>query len=514
MSFASQNRRLDTRALARGLRVTLLGRFGGRATAYVAQLVLGRVLGPASYGVYSLAWKIVLIVTLVASLGLEHGVVRFGAPLWHGERGKLAALVRRCLGLALMGSAVGGLALIVASDVLAERVFEMPDLGLTLRVFSFGLLVFCLLKVAAAATRTSREMSYGVLAEHVAQPASQLLFLAVLLAAGWQLVGAVVATVSSLLVGLALALVFLRRLGLRFLRERSPSGVSTRSLLEFSLPTALAGTVSLLVAWTDLVIVGIFLSDTETGVYQAASQVSIVFALVLASSNSVFTPLVANLMSRGRNAEIGVLFKISTLCTLYLSLPVFLVLVLAPETVLGSLFDDRYLSGTRAMVFLVLGQMTNVASGAVGYLLILSGRQRTWLAASSVALALNVALNVVLIPRLGLAGAAIATAVSLASLFSLGLVLVRRHLGFWPYDRRYYKALLSLAVAVPVVLAAVRWSPLDGIANLIFLFAASGLVFVAVLAITGLDDEEKEILRAALTARREDLGDDPADGSA
>lgn len=490
------------RALARGLRVTLLGRFGGRATAYVAQLVLARVLGPASYGVYSLAWKIVLIVALVASLGLEHGVVRFGAPLWHGDRGKLASLVRRCLGLTLAGGGVGVLVLILASDVLAERVFEMPDLGLTLRVFSFGLLVFCLLKVAAAATRTSREMSYGVLSEHVAQPASQLLFLAVFFAAGWTLLGAVAATVLSLVVGLAVAVVFLRRLGGRFLQEITASGVSTRALLGFSLPAALAATVGLLVSWTDLVIVGIFLSDTETGVYQAAAQVSIVLALVLASSNTVFTPLVASLMSEGREKEIDLLFKISTLCTVYLSLPVFLVLVLAPETVLGALFDDRYLSGTRSLFFLAFGQMANVATGAVGYLLILGGRQRAWLAASSAALALNVILNVVLIPRFGLVGAAVATAVSLTSLFSVGLFLVRRRLGFWPYDRRYYKVLLSLAAAVPVVLAAVRWSPLDGVANLAVLFLSSGLVFVAVLAIIGLDEEEKEILGAALSLRR------------
>lgn len=268
------------------------------------------------------------------------------------------------------------------------------------------------------------------------------------------------------------------------------------------MPAALAATVGLLVSWTDLVIVGIFLSDTETGVYQAAAQVSIVLALVLASSNTVFTPLVASLMSEGREKEIDLLFKISTLCTVYLSLPVFLVLVLAPETVLGALFDDRYLSGTRSLFFLAFGQMANVATGAVGYLLILGGRQRAWLAASSAALALNVILNVVLIPRFGLVGAAVATAVSLTSLFSVGLFLVRRRLGFWPYDRRYYKVLLSLAVAVPVVLAAVRWSPLDGVANLAVLFLSSGLVFVAVLAIIGLDEEEKEILGAALSLRR------------
>ena len=123
-------------------------------------------------------------------------------------------------------------------------------------------------------------------------------------------------------------------------------------------------------------------------------------------------------------------------------------------------------------------------------------------------MALNVGLNVVLIPRLGLTGAAVATAISLALLFSTGLFLVRRRLGFWPYDRRYYKVLLSLAVAVPAVLAAVRWSPFDGVANLVFLLAASGLSFVAVLAVVGLDDQEKELLRAALTARREEAGDD------
>jgi len=453
---------------------------------------MGRVLGPASYGVYSLGWMIVLMVTLIASLGLEHGVVRFGAPLWRNDSEGLSSLVRRCLGLTLVASTGAAVALFLSRDFLAS-VFDMPDLGPVIGGLSLGLGLVCLLRVTASATRVTQDMSYGVKTEDMVQPATQLLLLAVFFAAGWHLLGAVAATVLSFLVALGLAVVYLRRIGVNVLRKPPSAGLSTGKLLGFSLPTALAGATSVLVAWTDLLLVGFFRSESDTGIYQAASQAAFVFLMIVAATNAIFTPLVARLMAAGKRDEIDALFKVSTLWALYLSLPVFIVFVLAPRIVLGALLGARYLPGAAPLVLLSLGQMTNLASGAVGFLLILSGRQKTWLVASGVALALNVGLNLVLIPRYGLVGAATGTAIALALLFSGGLFLVRRMLAFWPYDGRIYKALLATACSALSVVGLTRWAPVDGIAGLFLLLAGSVLSFALVLALVGLGAEEKEV---------------------
>lgn len=71
----------DAARLAKGAGVLLGGRLLGRGISFAVQIVLGRLLGPALFGLYAIGWNVFLLLGLTASLGLEHGVVRYAAPL-------------------------------------------------------------------------------------------------------------------------------------------------------------------------------------------------------------------------------------------------------------------------------------------------------------------------------------------------------------------------------------------------------------------------------------------------
>jgi O-antigen/teichoic acid export membrane protein len=121
--------------------------------------------------------------------------------------------------------------------------------------------------------------------------------------------------------------------------------------------------------------------------------------------------------------------------------------LLFAEQSITAIFGPEYLPASASLVILVVGQLVTAATGAVGYVLMMGGKERPWLWLSLAALAADVVLNVLLIPPFGLAGAAAATTISVAALFGAGLYLVRRDLGLWPYDRRFVGVLATAAMA-------------------------------------------------------------------
>ncbi|MGH9379031.1 MAG: lipopolysaccharide biosynthesis protein [Thermoanaerobaculia bacterium] len=483
----------DAARLAKGAGVLLGGRLVGRGLSFGVQIVLGRLLGPALFGLYAIGWNIFLLLGLLASLGLEHGVVRYGAPLWGADRAAARALARRALALTLLAAAAAALGLHLAAPGLAG-LFGKPSLVAVLEGLAVGVLFLPLLRVAAAATRASQRMSFSVAVEDLGQPLLHLGLVALLFALGWRLAAAVWGAVASYLLAALLALLLLARL-LRAAAVDAETRIPGRGeLLRFSLPTATAGLLAVFVVWSDRLLVGYFLSAAETGIYQAASQVSILFHLLLSSFTGMFAPMIASLHHEGETARLGELFRVTTKWGLYVGLPAFVVIAGLPEDVLAALLGREFVAGAAPMVVLSTAQLVNLATGAVGMLLIMCGFQRRWLALSGTALVLNVLLNLVLIPRFGLLGAAVATLIAVAVLFVGGLAAVRRGLALWPYDRRYSKGLAAALVAaagvagVRLLVPEMPWLRLGLAAPL-----AYGL-FVAALLALGLDREDQEFL--------------------
>ena len=490
----AEQRSRDVETLASGAMTTLVGRFTGRSINYVVVVFLGRLLGPAQYGLYGIGLTIMALGGLAASLGVEHGVIRYGSRYRSSDAPRLKGVILESLGVAAVVGSLFGIAMYLLAPWVANGIFGKPGLEQVLRGFSLGLLFYPILRVAAASTRISQRMRYSVYSEELTGPVVFLVLFAVLYSFGWKLMAAVIGHVASTGVATVVALFLLVRL-FPVLREQVTSTfMPIRELISFSVPTAMSSMMGLIAMWLDRLMVGYYLSEIETGVYLAASQISFLFTILLISFNSIFTPMIADLYHQGATRRLDELFKVSTRWGFYLGVPVFLVIALVPNQLLGVIFDSRYLSGSWPMVILSAGQMVNLATGAVGFLLVMSGREKRWMLASGVALTANFFLNMALIPRYGLVGAAVATAIAVTLLFSFGLLLVHRSLGLWPYDRRIIKGLIAIGATAAILMWARTWEISSSLVGILLICTLSVVTFFGSLAAMGLPAEDRELL--------------------
>jgi O-antigen/teichoic acid export membrane protein len=358
-----------------------------------------------------------------------------------------------------------------------------------LRAVSIALPATAFTDAALAATQGFRTMTPYALVNLVFEPAFRVALTIAFLAAGWGLKGAMVALVITNIAAAVIAGVWLRRL---IGRITEPAVYKWRELFGFSTVSWLASLAGTGLVWADTIILGIFRPAREVGVYQVATRLTVLATIVLLPIATSFAPQIADLYRRGNLERLARLYAVVTSWTLRLSLPGFIVLVLFPRPLLH-IFGRGFAGAATVTVVLAVGQMFDVATGPTGYMLVMSGRPYLTMANNVFALALNIGLNLVLIPRYGIKGAAVAWALSIALINVAKVAQVWGTMRMHAFDSGFAKGLLAGAIAFVPGYGVHQVT--RGIPGMFTGALAITITYVVALLALGLREEDKVVLR-------------------
>ena len=487
----------SVRGIARGGGLNLAGAVVGQAAVFGVVLLLARVLDQGQVGRYAQAYATLTLLGLLALSGFRAGVTRFVAVhLADDDPDAVRGTVR--LALVVSGGSAAALAavLAVAAPWLAERLHD-PALTTGLRLMALTLPASTLCEAALAATRGWRSQKAFTLIGQVYEPVCRLVLTTVLLLAGAGLTGSFWAIVVAGWTAAGLALVALRR-RLAALPGAGRS-YAARQLFSFSTVSWVSSLASTGLIWLDVLLLGFF-ANPDIGVYNVATRLVTVAVFVLAPLNAAFGPHLAHLYHRGEMDEVRRSYAAVTGWIVRLSLPAFAALLAFPGELLR-LFGGAFAAGAAVTVILAAGQLVNAATGPCGTVLNMSGRVALNMADNVATLLLNVLLNLFLIPAYGIAGAAVAWAVSLAVVNVARVVQVRRLIGALPVSRGMATGLLAGAVAFAAGLGAGAVLP-SGIGGLVAGLAVIVVAYAGTVLALGLSREDRMVLRAVLRPRR------------
>jgi O-antigen/teichoic acid export membrane protein len=177
---------------------------------------------------------------------------------------------------------------------------------------------------------------------------------------------------------------------------------------------------------SDILMIGAILDTASVGPYHAASRVAELATFALAITITPLGPIITKLYAAEQRVELRSIVRRSTKINLVIGFIVTIVLVIFAVPLLR-IFGAEFSSAATALRILVVAQLFNVAAGPVQLLLIMTGHQKFAALGVIVAAASNITLNAVLIPLLGVDGAAIGTAVAIVSWNLLLLYFVRKY---------------------------------------------------------------------------------------
>jgi O-antigen/teichoic acid export membrane protein len=408
-----------------GSAVTFAIKVVGAALTFVFNVVLARLLGAEGAGIYFLALTLTTIAATIGRFGLENTLLRFvSAHAVKQEWNAVKGVFNKSMIFALRVSSGLTILLYLLAPWLAEQAFHKPDLTTPLRLMSLAIVPFTIYWLVAEALKGLKQIRNSQLLQGTAMPALSCLGL---LAVGsrFGINGAVTVFVVACFLVLGWGGWLWRKAD-----PHLPSALPVfpnRQIYDSCIPLLWVQLVYLALNWASLVFLGIWGTRAEVGVFGAALRTAMLTSFILVSVNSIAAPKFSALYAQGDLAGVASVARQTTWMMTICAAPILLLFVLAPQSVMA-IFGENFSAGGSLLAIMAIGQFVNVVTGSVAYLLIMSGHEKLMRNNTLVVGVLTVVLNLVLIPRFGSTGAALATAISI-SLQNLGMYyLVRKKL--------------------------------------------------------------------------------------
>jgi O-antigen/teichoic acid export membrane protein len=399
----------------------------GACLALALNIAIGRMLGAEGAGLYFLALSVATIGAVVSKLGLDNSLLRFVA---HGRANDDGNSVHGVFRLAISSAAIASITAMVAvfllAPWLAEEALGEAAAAPIIQVMSIGILTFAMMTLMAESLKGLSRIAYSMLV-------SGTLYPAIALAALWPLVGrfGVAGAATAYVVGTGTAAF----IGWMMWRAHSSKidapnpGFDRQTLIESCGPLWAMSIINRgILPWAPLLLLGVWGTTEEVGVFGAAVRIATLIAFFLTAANSVLAPKFVELHSKGDIAGLGRLTRNFAMFMTLATSPFFIVLIVMNQTIMG-LFGSEFAIGGTALMILAMGQAVNTMTGSVGNLLMMTGHERDIRNTSVFGGALTVGLSLLLIPLYGFIGAAIATASSVAAMNVISVLLIKKRLG-------------------------------------------------------------------------------------
>jgi O-antigen/teichoic acid export membrane protein len=485
------------------------GNFFEMASRAVIALLLARWLGADGYGLYVLAVSAGALFSGVALLGLDRAMIRYVAILAsRQDRPGLVGAMRLGLVVSSAAGVVLGFVLYFSADLVAEGLFNEPALVPLLEVMAVLIPFLTVSSILIGIAQGFKRMDYSALAENVIRTLVRLLLLVIIGAIGSLDVFTAVVIFGLADVAATITLILLLRRD--WLREHpgpaeGPPRTDTREILGFAFPLWLSGLLRRVRRNIESLLLGSLNTVSTVGIYSVAKRINVVGHVSYLAILGGVRPTLASLHDAGDKDSLSSVYTTATRWTLAVNLPFFLVIVMFPSELLG-VFGEDFREGATALVVLATAELVNAGTGVCQSMIDMTGHTKVKLFNSFLWMALAVGGGFVLIPGLGVLGAAIASFIAIVTVNLLSLLQVWVLEGLNPFDLRSLKPLAAgVASLVVGLLARYLLRPTGEYVTLIIVGALILVTYVAGLLALGLEEDDRRILRQMVASVRKKL---------
>jgi O-antigen/teichoic acid export membrane protein len=469
-------------------------------------VLAARMFTPRLAGAFFTSTSVFVIVSAIASLGTNVGLTYYIARYRSlGESNKIPSLMRTALVPVVVASAVTTALLLVLAGPLAHLVISghagnallAGRVTLALRGLAVALPFAALLTAHLGASRGYGDMRPTAFLSQVALPVGKILGVLAAAAVGsfallaplWALPYIPIGVIAwfwerriardrakplaalynvppevAALLALSTPLRPVSR-AQRDSRMARRQRDSTRHFWSFTTPRAIANVAQNILQQLDIVLVAAIKGPIAAAIYTAATRFLVVGQLANAAISRASQARFTELFTLGDRRGANNIYQVTTGWIVLLLWPVFLLTVAYGPVVLA-VFGRSYRAGSIVMVILGLAMLLAAMCGQVDMVLITSGRSSWSLANGLLTVGVNVAVDLALIPKYGITGAAIGWAAAIAVGNIMPLIQLATVLRLHPFGRGTIVACILSFLSFGIIPFVIRTALGDGVVSL------------------------------------------------
>lgn len=432
--------------------------------------ILTKTLGASDYGIWAQVLITVSLLQPFISLGLGSSTVRFLSSKGKRETGQGIFTV---LSVILVTGMIATLVVFLVSDFLAINLLGSESAAAAIRFGSLLIILEALNTIALGSFRVFGQIKrYSIII--LSQTALEIGLVAFFVLSGHGILGAII----SLLITRSIILLVMLYLIVSYAGFTFPDFSLLRPYLTYGLPLAPTAIFNTIVSSSDRYVIGFLMGAASVGIYSAAYGIGSVILMFLQYIAYILAPTIFNLYDKRRIDEVKTYLSYSWKYLLMLSIPSAFGLSILAEPLLGSLTTAGFVSAGRFIIPLVaLSMIFAGMRGIFAEVVQLSKRTGVFAITYGAAAALNLGLNILLVPHWGIIAAAVTTLIAYAMTAIIMYYQAGKYLKFDIKLDFIIKSTLS-----SVVMSAVIWviNPV-GIVEILVSMIIGAIIYFAVL---------------------------------
>jgi len=408
----NKNISLDNlKQLVHGAGIVFLFGIFGYLFSFLFKIIIARYFGPENFGIYTLTMTLLGMGVLFAGLGISVGIPRY-IPLYkHSKEKKLLSGYINFIFKTLIFSSVffSFFIFIFAENI--TNFFNFPiEFSLFLKIIAWVIPVKIIKKTIRSIFVAEKKIMYPQFTNNIVE--KFLLVLGAIII--WHLNFGIIHLIILMALTTLLTLFF----DIYFYKTKINLDISKKGTyrikewIYFSIPLLFTSIFAYLISWTDNLVIGKFLEPTDLGIYSIAYSLAIALVFFQDIFGALFLPLISENYAKKKYSEITFLFKKSSAWVFGLTFPVFLIMAMYSKDILNIFYGASFELGYLPLMIIAFGLLIGISTGMSNQILILHKKTKLIFWVNIVIATFNLILNIVLIPLIGIIGAAITSAAS------------------------------------------------------------------------------------------------------
>ena len=446
--------------------IVFTGKFIGYILGLVSNFVLARFYGPKILGQYALVLAIVNIISIFTIFGFNNGLTKYISRYRVAKQTKsLNEIIKIAFIYGVLFSIIGAIVLFLLKYIVANSIFKDSGLVNCLTYGSWLVIPLTIISIFNGLYRGFKQLQYPVISNEIIRRIVFSIIIIIFALLNFKNTPVVIA--SSLFAQILVVFYLIGKVSTlkidfknillipidNTLKEKKVK----KEFLIYSSTLILIFFMNVILTRIDKVMLGIYMTSEIVGIYSIAATVAGLVTFLLASSNMIFSPIISELYSSHKIKMLNDLYSTITKWIIILTLPIVISIIFFSDTIM-KFFGEIYTIGSSALIILALGQMINAFVGANGYILNMCGHEKLLLTNNISMAIINIVFNAILIPRIGILGAAISTGISIAIINTVKVFEVKHLLGIIPYNKEYFFILINLlAMCISSFITKIYW---------------------------------------------------------
>lgn len=447
--------------------------------------ILTKTLGAEGYGLWAQVIVTIALITALVTLGLSSAMIRFLAA--ERDRKEIQEGFYSSSVLIFFGSLLASSILFIFSEPIAASLFggATEVVKLIAVIIPFWNLDTTLFSLFTAFNQMKR---YSIF--RIAETFGEVGLVAYMVLSGFGIYGAVISIlIIRIVIIFIMSVVVLKEIGVKI-----PDFSKLKSYLHYGLPLVPSMIFTWIAASSDRYVIVYFLGLAPVGIYSAAYNISqAAIYMFLAPISFVLVPTLCRLYDDKKMEEVKTHLRYSLKYFLMFAIPVtFGVSVLAKQILTILATSEFVYTGSLVMPFVALSMVLSGFYSIIGTVLILVKKTKIYGLIWGLAALTNLSLNIVLVPYIGILGAAIATLISCAIASGITVRLSFRYLRF-----EIGLTFIIKSIIASVIMALILWqlNPIGTLNVLVSIGVGAVVYFVILVLLKGIEREEVGFLK-------------------